>query len=102
MTMILPEGVRASVRLFLVGAAGEEVTIEVPNLQHLPPIEAPADPVAFLAMCQAHLKAPVKAVGAWRFMTDREVDAFLARERDEDDGFNPHGSGPVPVELRHD
>lgn len=102
MTMILPEGVRAGVRLFLVGATGEEVTIEVPNLQYLPPIQAPADPVAFLQVCQRHLNAPVKAIGAWRFMTDREVDAFLARERDEDDGFNPHGSGPVPVERRHD
>lgn len=101
MTMILPEGVRARVRLFLVGTAGEEVTIEVPNLQYLPPIPAPADPIAFLGVCQTRLKTPIKAVGAWRFMTDREVDAFLAREKGEDDGFNPHGSGPVPVERRH-
>lgn len=101
MTMILPEGVRASVRLFLVGAAGEEVTIEVPNLQFLPPIPAPADPAAFLEVCRSRLRNPVKAVGAWRFMTDREVDAFLAREKDDDDGFNPHGSGPVPMERRH-
>ncbi|TSD85997.1 hypothetical protein FFK22_024565 [Mycobacterium sp. KBS0706] len=100
MTMILPEGVRASVRLFLVGAAGEEVTIEVPNLQFLPPIPAPADPAAFLEVCRSRLRNPVKAVGAWRFMTDREVDAFLAREK-EDDGFNAHGSGPVQVERCH-
>ncbi|MFE0757210.1 hypothetical protein ACFW16_24840 [Inquilinus sp. NPDC058860] len=100
MTMILPEGVRARVRLFLVGTAGEEVTIEIPNLQYLPPIADPADPIAFLEVCQTRLKAPIKAVGAWRFMTDSEVDAFLAREKDEDDGFNPHGSGPVPVERR--
>lgn len=102
MTMILPDGVRASVRLFLVGAAGEEVTIEIPNIRYLPPIPAPADPASFLDVCRPRLKTPVRMVGAWRFMTDREVDAFLARERDEDDGFSPHGSGPVQVERRHD
>jgi hypothetical protein len=31
-------------------------------------------------------------------MTDMEIERYLQRERD--DGFNPYGSGPEPMERR--
>ena len=98
MSMVLPAGARATVRLFLISAAREEIMIELPGLRYLPPLDDPMDPMEFLRLARWPGLGQINVRGTWRFMSDREVDAYLARE--EGDGFNPHGSGPMPVEAR--
>jgi hypothetical protein len=98
MSMVLPAGARATVRLFLISAAQEEITIDLPGIRYLPPLDDPIDPMEFLRLVRWPGLGRIRIRGTWRFMSDREVDAYLARE--EGDGFNPHGSGPMPVETR--
>ncbi|MQT14411.1 hypothetical protein [Segnochrobactrum spirostomi] len=75
-------GVRIAVRVFLVGAAGEEIAIEVANLPGFPML-AERSPAQLLAVLTADRKALIRLEGDWRFMTDTEVEDYLRRERED-------------------
>ncbi|MGK9234803.1 hypothetical protein KXS07_23850 [Inquilinus limosus] len=98
MTMLLPEGVRADIRVYLVSAAREEVMIDVPGVRYLPPFGTSTDPLEFLRLVRWPGVGRIHVRGTWRFMTNAEIEDYHRRERD--DGFNAWGCGPVPVERR--
>ncbi|NIX75411.1 hypothetical protein [Microvirga terricola] len=83
MTVRLPQGVKATITIYLIGADGEGISLAISNLPVVPDMDrgelSPADLIRALKPAS---KEVFEFVGDWRFMTDAEI-ADYQREQEE-------------------
>jgi len=85
MTKRLPTGVKAAIKIYLIGEEEEVVTVEIDNLPFIPELDmGEIDPAAIIAACKPGSKEVFDFQGNWRLMSDAEIAKY---QREEAEGY---------------
>lgn len=75
----LPQGIRASLQIYLIDATGKQIEITLSGMKQLPETVNPVDASGLVKSCGLNLPD-----GDWRAMTDAEIVEYLAdKENDQ-------------------